>query len=122
MGRNVYIAYFLWIFLPYFSVHRFYCGKILSAVLQLLIFWIGSATAIFLIGYIFLGIWLIWWLLDAFFIHKWIARINDIESLQNSISSSKNLENIETLYELYKSGAISYEEYLSRKDSILKNI
>ena len=90
--------------------------------MQLLIFWIGSATAIFLVGYIFLGIWLIWWLLDAFFIHKWIARINDIESLQNSISSSKNLENIETLYELYKSGAISYEEYLSRKDSILKNI
>lgn len=122
MGRNVYIAYLLWFFLPAFSVHRFYCGRILSAVLQLLLFWFGTATAIFLVGYLFLAIWLIWWLLDAFWIHKWVAKINDIEALEHSISNSKNLENIEKLYELYKSGAINYEEYLRQKDMILKNI
>ncbi|MBO7155203.1 MAG: NINE protein [Campylobacter sp.] len=122
MGRNIYIAYLLWFFLSAFSAHRIYCGKFLSGVMQLALFWIGSATAIFLIGYIFLGFWLIWWLIDAFLLHGWVVKINEINALQHSISDIKNLENIEKLYELYKSGAINYEEYLRQKDMILKNI
>lgn len=122
MGRNVYIAYLLWFFLSAFSGHRIYCGKLLSGFLQLGLFWLGSATAVFLIGYIFLAIWLVWWLIDAFLIHRWIVRINDIESLERGIGYGKKLENIEKLYQLYKSGAISYEEYQNRKDMILKNI
>lgn len=122
MGRNVYIAYLLWFFLSAFSAHRFYCGKITSGFLQLGLFWFGSATAVFLIGYIFLGFWLVWWLIDLFLIHSWVVRINEMISLERSISDSKKLENIEKLYELYKDGAISYEEYINRKDIILKNI
>ncbi|ARR01256.1 MULTISPECIES: NINE protein [Campylobacter] len=122
MGRNVYIAYLLWFFLSTFSGHRFYCGRITSGFLQLGLFWFGSATAVFLIGYVFLAIWLVWWLIDLFLIHSWVARINEIISLEHSISDSKKLENIEKLYELYKNGAISYEEYINRKDMILKNI
>lgn len=122
MGRNVYIAYLLWFFLSAFSAHRIYCGKFLSALIQLVLFWFGSVTAVFLIGYIFLGLWLIWWLIDAFLLHSWVAKINEINNLEHSLSDSRNLENIEKLYELYKSGAISYEEYLRQKDMILKNI
>jgi TM2 domain-containing membrane protein YozV len=48
------VAYALWFFLGIFSAHRFYLGRPLSAVLQILSFFI-------LIGFI-------WWLIDAFII------------------------------------------------------
>ncbi|ABK83344.1 NINE protein [Campylobacter fetus] len=119
MQRNIYIAYALWFFLGGFGAHRIYCGKFLSGLLQLLLFWIGSLTAIFLVGYIFLAIWGIWWLADLFFTSNWVEKLNSVNCIEKSISDSHKLKNVEKLYELYKNGAMSYDEYLRRKDEIL---
>jgi TM2 domain-containing membrane protein YozV len=47
-------AYFLWFFLGWLSAHRFYLGKPVSAVLQILSYFI-------LIGFV-------WWIVDLFLI------------------------------------------------------
>ncbi|CUU70542.1 NINE protein [Campylobacter hyointestinalis] len=119
MTRNIYIAYALWFFLGGFGAHRIYCGKFLSGILQLLLFWVGSFTAIFLVGYLFLAIWGIWWLVDIFLTSKMVYEVNDINNLEKSLSQTQNLKNIEKLYDLYQSGAISKDEFERRKASIL---
>ncbi|MCO5071106.1 MAG: TM2 domain-containing protein [Rhizobiaceae bacterium] len=52
--KSAAVAYALWFFLGIFSAHRFYLGKPMSAVLQILSYFV-------LIGFI-------WWLIDAFII------------------------------------------------------
>lgn len=47
-------AYFLWFFLGWLSAHRFYMGKPVSAVLQILSYFI-------LVGFV-------WWVIDLFLI------------------------------------------------------
>jgi TM2 domain-containing membrane protein YozV len=65
-GKNVVVAYLLWWFLGWAGVHRLYLGRVKTGLAQLILFAIGVVTAILLIGYIFLAIWGVWWLLDAF--------------------------------------------------------
>jgi len=52
--KNVLVAYLLWFFLGIVSLHRFYLGRPLSAILQILSY--------------FIVIGVIWWLIDAFLI------------------------------------------------------
>lgn len=47
-------AYFLWFFLGFISAHRFYLGKPVTAILQILSYFI-------LVGFV-------WWVLDIFLI------------------------------------------------------
>ncbi len=52
--KNVLVAYLLWFFLGIVSLHRFYLGRPLSAILQIL-------SYLIVIG-------ILWWLIDAFLI------------------------------------------------------
>nr|WP_250209318.1 SHOCT domain-containing protein [Campylobacter hyointestinalis] len=48
-----------------------------------------------------------------------VYEVNDINNLERSLSQTQNLKNIEKLYDLYQSGAISKDEFERRKASIL---
>lgn len=52
-------AYFLWFFLGFISAHRFYLGKPVTAILQLLSYFV-------LVGFV-------WWIVDFFLIPSIIA-------------------------------------------------
>jgi TM2 domain-containing membrane protein YozV len=62
-GKNVVVAYLLWLFLGVFAAHRFYLGKPLSAILQILSYFI-------LIGFV-------WWVVDLFLIPGMVRHKND---------------------------------------------
>lgn len=87
----------------------------------------------FFIAWIPLGIW---WVLDAYFVYKYVNESNPNNNLPNllafKVSSHKtrsadeknlkpvSVEVIEKLYELYEKGAITKEEFESQKKEILK--
>jgi len=62
-GKNVVVTYVLWLFLGVFSAHRFYLGRPLSAILQILSYFI-------LIG-------ALWWIVDLFLIPGMVREKND---------------------------------------------
>ncbi|MEE4209173.1 MAG: TM2 domain-containing protein [Parvularcula sp.] len=66
------VSYLLWMFLWSVSAHRFYLGRPVSAVIQIILLWFG--WLLFFIPTIVAGIWL---LVDAFLIPGMIkAKIN----------------------------------------------
>lgn len=62
------IAYLLWFFLAAIAAHRFYLGKAGSAVVMLLLCWVGIFTSFLGIGLVLLAAFGIWWIVDAFLI------------------------------------------------------
>lgn len=76
------IAYLLWFFLGGFGGHRFYAGRIGSAVVILSLTLIGIVTSIIGIGLIPLAIVGVWVLIDAFLIPGWISRHNNLLAVQ----------------------------------------
>lgn len=67
--KSVLLGYLLWFFLGYFGVHRMYLGYVVSGVLLLVLWLIGSALAIIpIVGWIALAVPFLWWLLDALLI------------------------------------------------------
>ncbi len=62
-GKNIVVAYLLWFFLGVFAAHRFYLGRPLSAVLQILSYFI-------LIGFL-------WWVIDFFLLPGMVRQEND---------------------------------------------
>lgn len=122
MVRNVYIAYALWFFLaPIGSgFHRIYCGKFVSGFLMLGLYWLGQITMWLLIGFGFLAIWAIWWIADVFLTQSMVENANKSITTEQNISNEQKIKNVEALYELYKSGAISEAEYEVRKDIIMR--
>ena len=81
--KSVVVAYLLWFFVGSMGGHRFYLGKIGSAVAQLLLTIFGVLLLFaFGLGVILLiPVW-IWVLVDAFLIPGWIR-------LQNSLLASQ---------------------------------
>jgi TM2 domain-containing membrane protein YozV len=71
------IAYLLWFFLGGFGAHRFYVGRIHSAIGMVLLFLISTALTLVLIGYVGIVVWTIWWAIDAFKLPSWIAAYNN---------------------------------------------
>ncbi len=67
-SKSMVVAYVLWFFFGQLGAHRFYLGKIGSAVVQLILGLVGWATAIFVVGYFLLGALWIWLLVDIFLI------------------------------------------------------
>ncbi|AWB47078.1 hypothetical protein DCC85_20755 [Paenibacillus sp. CAA11] len=65
-GKNMFVAYILWYFLGLFGGHRFYTGRTGSAIFQLIL-------TITVIG---LAVNWIWWIVDAFLVHKWVKEYN----------------------------------------------
>lgn len=66
-SRNILLAYVLWFFLGVFGAHRFYLGKMGTAILQLL-FTLSVFGAI---------ITVVWWVIDAFLIPGLIEEDQD---------------------------------------------
>lgn len=75
-GRSALLAYLLWFFLGFFGVHRFYLGRWVSGLLMLILFGIGSALTVLLVGYLPLAFVALWWALDALLIPGMIASDN----------------------------------------------
>ena len=130
MIRNNYIAYGLWFLggllglvgLPIGGgLHRIYCGKFISGFAQIALYWLGAFTVWFLVGFVFLLFWGIWWLADLFFIGLWVEDLNGDVSTQKDSDYAEKIRSVEALYELYQKGAISNEEYETRKDILMRN-
>jgi TM2 domain-containing membrane protein YozV len=131
-GKNMVIAYVLWWFLGWAGIHRFYLGKTQSGVMQLGLFIVGWATAVIFIGFLFLGILGFWWLLDAYYVQKYVNDYNEQAGLNassltlNTLKSSSeaearqsDLDELERLHELLEKGVITQEEYDSKKAVLL---
>jgi TM2 domain-containing membrane protein YozV len=67
-AKSIGAAYLLWLFFGMLGGHRFYLGKIGTAIVQLLMSVIGWLTVVVGIGFVILAIEGIWVLIDAFLI------------------------------------------------------
>lgn len=74
--KEVGIAYILWLFLGTLGIHRFYLGHNGSAVAQLVLTVIGWATAILLVGFVFLAVVWVWVIIDAFLMPGLVREAN----------------------------------------------
>lgn len=117
--RNVYIAYALWFFCGTFGLHRIYCKKFVSGFFMMFLFWFGSLTTIFLFGWLILGIYGIWWIIDVFLTNSWVDQINANYEKTNQQNYNMRMKNLDELYQLYEKGAISKQEFYTRKDIIM---
>ncbi|RME64082.1 MAG: TM2 domain-containing protein [Alphaproteobacteria bacterium] len=70
------LAYALWFFLGTFGVHRFYLGHWTSGFIMLGLTALGSLTWVIVIGWLFLGVVGLWWLLDAILTYRMVEDYN----------------------------------------------
>jgi TM2 domain-containing membrane protein YozV len=64
--KSLGVAYLLWFFLGSLGGHRFYGGRTVTAIVQLLLTLAGIATSLIGVGYLVLGCVGLWVLIDAF--------------------------------------------------------
>lgn len=76
-AKSPLIAYLLWFFLGYGGVHRMYLGRWISGILMLLIFGLSLLLTLVLIGYVGLGLIILWWVVDALLIPGMTRRANE---------------------------------------------
>jgi len=77
--KSVLVAYLLWFFLGWLGLHRFYLGYMLSGVLMLVLWVVGTVLSVVLIGYLILVVPVLWWAVDALLIPGMAtARNNEI--------------------------------------------
>lgn len=74
--RSTLIAYLLWFFLGPCGVHRFYLKRYMSGLALLLLTAVGGALTVILVGYVFLAIATIWWVIDLFLIPEMVRDYN----------------------------------------------
>ena len=84
-SKSVGVTYALWFFLGAFGAHRFYAGRIGSAIAMLLITICSIPLCFILIGFVGVAAVWIWWLVDAFLIPGWIRDFNS--RLANTIAA-----------------------------------
>ena len=66
------VAYLLWFFLGGFGAHRFYFGKTGSAIGMLGLNIASAVLSVIAIGFVGYLALLVWWVVDAFLIGKWL--------------------------------------------------
>jgi TM2 domain-containing membrane protein YozV len=66
--KSVLVAYLLWFFLGWLGLHRFYLGYVVSGLLMLALWGVGTLLSIVYIGYLILVLPILWWALDVFLI------------------------------------------------------
>lgn len=120
MGNNIYIAYALWFFAGWLGAHRIYLGKFISGFLMMGLFFMGSATYWFLIGWIFWAIWGIWWIIDVFLTSSYVEKNLQKEELKKILKMRDKENDLKRLYELYENGAISKAEFEARKEILFR--
>ena len=76
--KSLAVSYALWFLLGLFGGHRFYNGRIGSAVAQLLLTIVGLVLTVVYLGYLFLIGVAIWALVDAFLIPGWVRKHNSL--------------------------------------------
>ncbi len=76
-SRSTLVAYLLWFFLGYGGVHRMFLGRWVSGLLMLALFAASMLLTVVLIGYLGLGLVILWWLIDALLIPGMTQRYND---------------------------------------------
>ncbi|GAB2873385.1 hypothetical protein GCM10027093_06170 [Paraburkholderia jirisanensis] len=64
--KSLGVAYLLWFFLGSLGAHRFYAGRIVTAIVQLLLTLVGIGTMLIGVGYLVVGFVGLWVLVDAF--------------------------------------------------------
>ena len=125
-GKNIVIAYLLWWFLGWAGLHRFYLGKTKTGLMMLGLSILGYATLIIGFGFIFLLYWGIWWVLDAYYVQKYVLEINTARGLPTSFVTlntshrgSDKLKQLAKLHSLFEKGAITREQYESKRAGLL---
>jgi TM2 domain-containing membrane protein YozV len=125
-GKNMIIAYLLWWFMDWAGVHRFYLGRVKTGLAQLLLSIIGYLTVAFVVGFAFLIVWFIWWMLDAYLTFKIVREENEkLGVFHSTISVSKsgdlhnNLDQLEKLHNLFEKGVITKEQYDQKKSTLI---
>jgi TM2 domain-containing membrane protein YozV len=125
-GKNMIIAYLLWWFMGWAGVHRFYLGRVKTGLAQLLLSIIGYLTVAFVVGFAFLIVWFIWWMLDAYLTFKIVREENEkLGVFHSTISVSKsgdlhnNLDQLEKLHNLFEKGVITKEQYDQKKSTLI---
>jgi len=63
--KSALLAYVLWFFLGWAAVHRFYLGRTTSALVMVILHGLSWLLVLVLIGYVGLGIFWLWWAIDA---------------------------------------------------------
>ncbi|MEI6160301.1 MAG: TM2 domain-containing protein [Roseococcus sp.] len=67
-SRSVVLAYLIWFFLGYGGVHRMYLGRWISGLVMLALFGLSLLLTIVFVGYLGLGLIMLWWVIDALLI------------------------------------------------------
>ncbi len=66
--KSVLVAYLLWFFLGWLGIHRFYLGYVVSGLILLACWAVGSLLSVIYVGFVILAIPAIWWVIDLFLI------------------------------------------------------
>jgi TM2 domain-containing membrane protein YozV len=80
--KSLAVSYALWFLLGIFGGHRFYNGRIGSAIAQLLLTIVGLLLTVVYVGFLILIPVAIWVLVDAFLIPGWIRNHNTLLAMQ----------------------------------------
>jgi len=75
--KSVLVAYILWFFLGWLGAHRFYLGRVPTAVAQFALCAVSWILSFVLIGYLGFALLGLWWLLDAVLIPGMAQRHNN---------------------------------------------
>ena len=67
-AKSAGVAYLLLIFFGGFGIHRLYLGRTASGIVMLLLAVAGWATLVVGIGFAFLAVVAIWWIVDLFLV------------------------------------------------------
>ena len=75
--KSVGLAYLLWFFFGLVGGHRFYAGRVASGAAMLAITLVSFFLMAVFIGFVTIGITVLWALVDAFLIGGWIREYNN---------------------------------------------
>ncbi|CDQ41918.1 NINE protein [Virgibacillus salexigens] len=76
-GKSILLSYLLLIFLGPLGIHRFYLGRVGTAITLLSLFLIGLITSWLLIGFIPLAVVGVWILVDLFLVPGIVRTLNE---------------------------------------------
>jgi TM2 domain-containing membrane protein YozV len=74
--KSMLVAFLLWFFLGSLGAHRFYAGRIGTAIVQVLLTLIGGALTLAGIGFVVLGVVGLWLIVDIFLLPGMIRAHN----------------------------------------------